>query len=90
MIPHRPTRLAPLLVVAGCLVGLTLAVYVGGYLVLGRHSAYGKGLTEVEFDGPWSASVYYPAVLLEAKLRRSPLVITCPIAPGTYQSSFVE
>jgi hypothetical protein len=49
MTPIRTNRLAPVLVLAGCAVGLLLAVYVGGYFVLGKHSANGLQ-PSVHFD----------------------------------------
>lgn len=71
MTPTRTNRLAPLLAVAGCLFGLLLAAYVGGYFVLGQH----KGI-EVTFDAAGLFSVYYPAAVIESRVRGRPILLT--------------
>ena len=59
MTPPRPTRLAPLLVVAGCLVGL-LALYVGGYFLLCTRPASNSKYIFRDFKHECLCAIYRP------------------------------
>src|SRR5262245_36389918 len=70
MTPSRPVRLAPILVVAGCAVGL-IAFYLGGYFVLGPRQPNNvfmlPNITNRYFKYQWLCSIYHPAGIAEAK-----------------------
>jgi hypothetical protein len=88
MIPHRPTRLAPLLVVAGCLVGLLLAVYVGGYFVLDCTAFdQASGIRRLRnYGDKWLCTIYCPVAFIEAKLTCKPVYLQYPdVIHSTYQ-----
>jgi hypothetical protein len=59
MNPNRTGRLAPLLVVLACALAIMLAVYVGGYFVLGERQPGGyQGRPTVHFDSIPSFRIY--------------------------------
>lgn len=87
----RPTRLAPLLIVAGCLVAVLFGAYVGGYFWLGRRLGFGNGDGGVvEFGSMPSFRMYWPAVLVEAKLRGHPIVVSYPVDSATDEYTVVQ
>lgn len=79
MTPNRTSRLAPVLAVAGCLVGLLVAGYVGGYFWLGQQRST-NDCRDVVRDCPtrWLRTIFRPAAMTEAKLTGRTVNLIAP------------
>lgn len=83
----RPTRLAPLLVIAGFLL---VAAYVGGYCVLATRTWNGDGFLYVSFDARWLCTLYHPAAWADSMMYGHPACLCYPTSPTSLDCSIVN